>query len=361
MKKIVYTLLILPLLMLFSGCDNKEEIVFDHEQPQFELKENAILLEVIMPLGSSASDLYYIVGDFNGGEEAIGNMEWQLEKAENSTLKWGIYLLPSTFKEGKTLANGFYLVSKKQGEERSVMNTPVLHTLTVGVGTRTNVQVSRWEAYFGNVDKDTYTVYVNNQSDWGALSLYFWSDGITTPAWPGLQPSSTEVINGVTYTCFEISKEFKEKTLNLIFNNNGGGSQFDGAAITLERDFYYLITSTTAEKVDPNVVPYRGYTVYVDKQTDWAALALYFWADGATTPDWPGLQPTGTKVLNGVTYTYFEMGEERTNQSVNLIINNSGGGSQKDGPYATLNRDYYLQLTDSGFIEVDPNEKPIVP
>lgn len=39
-------------------------------------------------------------------------------KAGNSDVKWGIYLFPSTFKNGKTLADGFYFVS--ENKERNV-------------------------------------------------------------------------------------------------------------------------------------------------------------------------------------------------------------------------------------------------
>ena len=60
--KIVFLLFMLPLITLFSGCNDKEEIVFDHEKQLFPTKENAILLEVIMPLGSLVDDEYYIVG-----------------------------------------------------------------------------------------------------------------------------------------------------------------------------------------------------------------------------------------------------------------------------------------------------------
>lgn len=148
MKKIYYLLLMLPLLALLGSCDKQEEIVFDHELPQFELKENAILLEVIMPQGTTAAEELYIAGAFNGGDEAVGKLEWRLEKAPNSDVKWGIYLLPSAFANGKTLADGFYFVSNKKGVERTVKNEDVMHTLNVGVGTRTNVMVARWESYF---------------------------------------------------------------------------------------------------------------------------------------------------------------------------------------------------------------------
>ena len=69
MKKIIYWLFMLPLFALLNGCDDTDTIIFDDELPQFEIKANAILLEVIMPKGSAADDEYYIVGDFNGGAD----------------------------------------------------------------------------------------------------------------------------------------------------------------------------------------------------------------------------------------------------------------------------------------------------
>jgi len=358
MKKIIYLLFILPLLGILGGCDSDDPIVFDHEQPQFEIKSNAILLEVIMPQGSTATDEYYIVGDFNGGvEEAVGDLEWQLEKSSGNDMKWGIYLNPSSFKNGKTLANGFTFYSKKQGAERSVFNKEVTHTLDAGVGTRTNVWVDRWEAYFGNVQKDYYTIYVDDQSEWDALTLHYWGaidgEGVTGTEWPGLESAGTETINGVDYTYFELPKELNGKTINTIFNNNGGGKQFDAMfGFLVERDIYVKITGSGYEEVDPNDV-YNGFTVYVDNQTTWTALALYTWGD-IEVGGWPGLQPTGTKEVEGVMYTYFRMGEGANNMAVNLIFNNNDNGTQLGDIPVTLDRDFYFRITDTGSKEVDP-------
>lgn len=73
MKNIFYLLLLMPLVVFVNSCDDKEEIVFDSELPQFELKDNAILLEVIMPQGTTADENIYIVGEFNDGENAVGS------------------------------------------------------------------------------------------------------------------------------------------------------------------------------------------------------------------------------------------------------------------------------------------------
>ena len=309
-----------------------------------------------MPTGSLVDDEYYIIGDFNGGEEeAFGNPEWMLEKAAESNLKWGIYIMPSSFKDGKSLADGFYFVAKRQGEERSVKNEPVVHTLDVQVGSFTNVWVDRWESYFGEVVKDSYSIYVNNQTGWEELALYAWGDieGIT-PGWPGLLPTSTEVINGVTYSVFDMGKDNKDVTMNIIFNNNNNGKQIDAMqGFTLNRDVYLLITDGSFEEVDPDVTPYAGYTVYVDDQTGWDAIAMHYWGDGVTGTDWPGITPAGNEVVEGITYSYFELPAELTGKSINTIFNNNGAGDQFDGPYILIDRDYYFTVTAEGAMEVE--------
>ena len=359
MKKIIYWLFMLPLFALLNGCDDTDTIIFDDELPQFEIKANAILLEVIMPKGSAADDEYYIVGDFNGGAEAaVGNLEWQLEKATGSESKWGIYLLPSTFKDGKTLADGFYFVSASKGEERSVKNEAVVHQLDVKVGTRTNVWVDRWEAYFNTEEEghDGFVVYVADKSGWDNLYLYGWAGaGDVTPAWPGIAVKGTEVINGVTYKYFDMGKALDGyEGVNLIFNNNDG-KQFDGPVVTLNRNFYFRITDKGFEEIDPEA----SYCIYVDDQSGWGDLALYISGAGDNNEDWPGLEPAGTKEINGVVYKYFETDVELMNQSLKLTFNNN---KKEDDPglvlsfvkNITFSRDFYFSITPEKCEEIDP-------
>lgn len=357
MKKIIYLLILLPLITMLGGCEDKDEIIFDHEKPQFEIKDNAILLEVIMPIGSVLTHEYYITGAFNGGEEAIGNPEWKLENAPTNSMKWGIYLLPSMFQNGKTLADGFTFYSTERGKELSAFGEEVTHTLDVGVGTRTNVWVTRWEKT-GDEAREYARIYVDDQTEWGELALHYWgaieSEGVTGTDWPGLQPAGVETINGVDYTYFDLPKELNGKTINTIFNNNGGGKQFD-AMFDMEvvADVYVAITSSGFELIDPNDL-YKGFTVYVEDNSGWPALALYAWGD-AEPAGWPGLQPAGTKVIEGVTYTYFQWGEEFNGKTVNLIFNNNDGGEQFDAVSGfVIDRDLYLRITSNSFEEVNP-------
>jgi len=358
MKKIVYWLLMLPLFALLNGCDDSDTIIFDDELPQFEIKENAILLEVILPKGSAAGDEYYIVGDFNGGAEAaVGNLEWQLEKATGSDSKWGIYLLPSTFKDGKTLADGFYFVSSTKGEERSVKNEAVLHRLDVNVGTRTNVWVDRWKAYFETEEEghDGFVVYVQDKSGWDNLYLYGWAgEGDVTDPWPGFKVKGTEVINGVTYKYFDMGKSLDGfEGINLIFNNVD--VQVNGPTVTLDRNFYFRITDKGFEEIDPEA----SYFIYVDDQSGWDNLSLYVQTADGGIEDWPGLEPAGTKDINGIAYKYFEMDIELMNQSISLVFNN---GKQGDDPgikqffvkSIAFSRDFYFGITPDGCEEIDP-------
>ena len=151
-----------------TSCQPKD-LVFDHEATQFEPMANAILIELIAPVGTAVDDEIYIFGAFNGLDEntAVGAIEWQMEKAPASDKKWGIYLFPSDFKEGKTLADGFSFVSKKAGGERDIKGNPVAHTLTASVGSVNNVWADRWAAFFNTGNQIIHNgpvVYVQDES-----------------------------------------------------------------------------------------------------------------------------------------------------------------------------------------------------
>lgn len=365
-------MILIPLMALTSSC-KKEEIVFDHEKPQFELRDDAILLEVIMPQGTATDDILYISGDFNGGDEmAVGNAQWQLEKAAGSDVKWGIYLYPNTFINGKTLADGFHFVSEKQGVERDVFNKEVIHAANASLGTRTNIMVSRWEAYFKDPDQpkehDGYAIFVIDETGWDALSIYAWGNDIPElfGLWPGAAPTGTEVKNGVTYKYFDTGATNAGLTYNLIFNNANTGAQFDGPAFTLDHDIYLKITSTGYEEVG-EIIKHDGYAIFLIDETGWDAITMYAW--GTDIPEllgaWPGVAPTGEQTINGVTYKYFDTGVANVGLTYNLILNNNDGGKQFDLAGVTLNRDYYFRVDGSKGAEIDPNnpnpEEPVIP
>ncbi len=361
MKKNISWLMLtlLSLLGVMSSCSD-DDIVFDHEQPAFELQADKILLEAIVPTNTTDDDEVYIVGAFNGldDETVIGNDQYRLMRSETIAAKRGIYLNPSNFVGGKTLADGYHFVSASQRNEVTALGDTVVRVESPSVGTRTNVYINKWAAYFDEAPEepthDGYVVYVDNQTSWGKdLALYMWGDvNDLNGGWPGMQPTGTQVINGVTYTYFDMGADNSGLNENLIFNNNGGGQQLADFNVTLDHDVYLRITDSGVEEI--NAGPkHDGFVVYVDNQTTWDALALYMWGDvNDLNGGWPGMLPTGTQVINGVTYTYFDMGEANTGLNENLIFNNNNGGKQLADFAYTIDHDVYLRITDSGVEEI---------
>ncbi len=361
MKNILrMAMLFFPLLGLMGSCSNDDDIVFDHEKAAFEIQADKVLLEVIPPSTTAADEDVYIVGAFNGqdDESVIGNDQWKLTPSEVISQKRGIYLDPKTFVDGKTLADGYHFVSSKQRNEVSALGAEVNRTENYAVGTRTNIYITNWAAYFDEAPAepthDGFVVYVDNQTSWGnALALYMWGDAELAGGWPGMQPTGTQVKDGVTYTYFDLGEENSGLTENLIFNNNGGGIQLDDFNFTITRDLYLRITDSGVEEIT-NEPKHDGFAVFVDNQTSWDALALYMWGDvNDLNGAWPGMEPTGTQVINGVTYTYFDLGEANTGKNENLIFNNTTGVQLPDFNF-TIDRHVYLRITDSGATEIDP-------
>lgn len=365
MKKFnIFSFLFLMLLPLLAGC-SKDEIIFDSELPRFELRPGYQLLEVIVPQGTMPTDKIYIVGEFNGGQEAaVGNPMWQLEKASDTDVKWGIYLNPDDFVDGKTLADGYTFYNSEQGEERSLDNQPVLHTEAPALGQRLNVLLYRWADYFnkpvdpGEIVHDGYVIYVVDNSGFEDLAMYAWGDAEAFGAWPGMTPTGKVEIEGVTYKYFDTGAANEGLNLNLIFNNNNGGSQLPDYNVTLDKDFYLELTPDAVLEYDPSSnVKHDGYAVFVVNKSGWDELYLYMWGtvndlNGA----WPGMAPTGTQTIKGVEYTYFDLGAANCDAGLeeHVILNNGNGKQVDDVVVFNLDRDVYVELTASGATEIDP-------
>lgn len=365
MKKKIYSLFLTLLAVtgFMSSCSNKEDIVFDHERQQFETRADRILLEYIAPFGTTPKEEIYIVGEFNGGEEAIGNPAYLLTKAEKSDVKWGIYLDPSTFVGGKTLSDGFAFYSKTQGKEYTINGEEAVHNDNPGVGTFTNIWGQRWEAYYWEggeapePEHDGFCVYVDDQTGWDVLTLYMWGDiNNLNGDWPGMQVTGTWNHDGITWKYFDFGEENTGLNENLIFNNGGAGAQLKDFNFTIDRNIYLRITADGVEEISPEPsVKHDGFAVFVYDETGWDALTLYMWGDvNNLNGDWPGMEVTGEQTINGVTYKYFDMGEGNTGLSENLIFSNAGSSQLSDFAY-TIDHDVYLHVTTSGVTEIDPS------
>ena len=370
MKKKIYSLVLTLLAVtgFMSSCSSDKDIVFDHERQQFETRADRILLEYIAPFGTTSKEEIYIIGDFNGGEEAIGNEAYLLTKAEKSDAKWGIYLDPSIFIGGKTLADGFSFYSKTQGKEYTITGEEAIHFDNPAVGTFTNVWGQRWEAYYWEggeapePEHDGFCVYVDDQTGWDALTLYMWGDINNLKGdWPGMQVTGTWNHDGVTWKYFDFGEENTGLNENLIFNNGGAGAQLADFNFTIERNIYLRITANGVEEISPEpAVKHDGYALFVLNQSSQTELALYAWGDAEAFGGWPGMQPTGTQVINGNEYIYFDMGQANTGLNLNLIPNNNNGGVQWEGGDLnfTIDHDIYLRIFDGGYEIIDKDYQP---
>ena len=365
MNKKIYSLLLTLLAFtgLMSSCSSNEDIVFDHERQQFETRADRILLEFIAPFGTTADEEIYITGAFNGEDEAVGNPQYLLSKAPNSNVKWGIYLDPSTFVGGKTLADGFRFYSKNQGKEFTTPGEEATHTDNPGVGTFTNIWGQRWESYYWSggeapePDHDGFCVYVDDQTGWDVLTLYMWGDiNNLNGDWPGMNVTGTWNHDGITWKYFDMGEANTGLVENLIFNNGGNGVQLADFNFTIDRNIYLRITADGVEELgEPSTVKHDGYAVFVYDETGWDALTLYMWGDtNNLNGDWPGMEVTGEQTINGITYKYFDMGEANTGLGENLIFNNAGAGTQLADFAYTIDHDIYLHVTATGVTEIDP-------
>ena len=365
MNKKIYSLLLTLLAFtgLMSSCSSNEDIVFDHERQQFETRADRILLEFIAPFGTTADEEIYITGAFNGEDEAVGNPQYLLSKAPNRNVKWGIYLDPSTFVGGKTLADGFRFYSKNQGKEFTTAGEEATHTDNPGVGTFTNIWGQRWESYYWSggeapePDHDGFCVYVDDQTGWDVLTLYMWGDiNNLNGDWPGMNVTGTWNHDGITWKYFDMGEANTGLVENLIFNNGGNGVQLADFNFTIDRNIYLRITADGVEELgEPSTVKHDGYAVFVYDETGWDALTLYMWGDtNNLNGDWPGMEVTGEQTINGITYKYFDMGEANTGLGENLIFNNAGAGTQLADFAYTIDHDIYLHVTATGVTEIDP-------
>lgn len=356
-------LMMLPLMATLQSCD-EEEIVFESDLPRFELRDDRILVEVLVPSNTPIGDEMYIVGAINGGDaNAVkGNPLWQLEKAADYDYKYGIYLDPTTFAEGTSLADGYYFYSATQREERTLKGDSVMHYDNAGVGSRININAERWASYFASgeeITHDGYVIYVIDNSGYDALALYAWGDAEIFGAWPGILPTGTEVVDGTEYKYFDTGEANAGLGVSLIFNNNNGGSQLNDFAVTLDRDYYLELTPDGVVEIDQSaMVEHDGYAIFIEDLTGWDALNLYVWGDGVNDlfGAWPGMASTGEVTINGVNYKYFDTGEANAGVFVNVIMNNGDGGKQFNLAGITLDRDYYYTITADGGEEIeDPN------
>ena len=357
--------------LLLASCQ-QEQIVFDHEQQQFATLENAILIELIAPIGTSVDEEIYIIGAFNGMDEkaVIGNVAWQLEKAELSDKKWGIYLFPTDFVDGKTLADGFSFVSKKSGLEYTIKGEPATHSLTANVGQMYNVWADRWASYFASdgeqVQHDGPVVYVLDESGFGQLNLYMWGDvNDLNGGWPGMAVTGTEKIGDYTYMYFDMGAANAGLNENLIFSNNGS-SQLADYAYTIGENIYLYLTSEGAQLIadpanpgdvvwfDPQAKPKEEATldIWIYNATNTLSpLHVYAWGSKEVFGAWPG---TAINSMDSAAILNLPLSHTQITGFVgdeyHLIFNNNAGTqlADYDIKVEAVTNELYIKVSDEG-------------
>lgn len=191
----------------------------------------------------------------------------------------------------------------------------------------------------------TFNIYIKNETGWTENALYAWAEGRTNilGAWPGIQATGTEG----DYLVFTVDENIVPA--NLIFNNNGNGSQVEGVSLTEAADIHLVATAITL-KVEGAPEPTYNNFIYVEDQTGWDNLRMYAY-DGTRLSilgSWPGKEADNTQVIEGVTYKVYGIPDDFA--PANIILNNANGTQLADF-YIEEQKDYYLVATAVGVVE----------
>jgi|GEM_PF-125106 len=382
MKKIFNKILVaVSFLAVAVGCSVKD-IDFSHETASFAVKDNLILIEAIAPLGLTATDAVYIAGPALGDSAAVvSSTRYQMEQASDMNRKWGVYLDPTEFKDGKTLADGFYFVVVDKGLERTPLNKEPEHSIsnaTVG-NVYTVYMAGAWSNDFlvqELVDipvHKNFRIYIEDKTGWDEIALYMYSyDGKGVDnlygGWPGIAPAGTIELGGKEWTYFEIGPAANGLSENVIFNNNGNGVQTgDDPHITFDvADFFFTVTAEKAtllpnlgidrkpelEEQEPE--PEDGPKLYIKNSTTWGASTFaHYWGNSST--EWPGKELTDYVTIDGTEFTVLSTLRGNRGTEIGIIFhpNVADESVRVTVESLLLDTDRYYELTDTGLTELN--------
>ena len=138
------------------------------------------------------------------------------------------------------------------------------------------------------------------------------------------------------YTVFGLPAEMAGKSLNLIFNNNGGGKQLAEFAITVPEEEIFLNINANyyVDNVEGNPRGEDSYIYVIDNMGWGADLHMYAWGDSEVFGGWPGTAGEYVGTFCGVPAYRFLVPAAASGNTEHLIFNNGNGGegNQFDGP-----------------------------
>ena len=366
MKKSSALLLSVVSVFLAGGCEQEiihEKVVeyIDEESYDdfgFYRRSDMALLEVELPEKTLQDDDVYVAGPFNGGEEAVGDNNFRLRKSSRMPVRYGVYVDPDAFLDGKTLADGYWFVSRKEGREVDAEGEEVIHRDAVEVAGRTVVSVASWETRFIPRDEtiahDGPVVYVKDNTGWDLLML----DVSGEAGAARLEPGGRSNLLGGKWTWFDLGAAAEGKEADLVFGNGSASL----AAVHVKLDYCYYFNLTATEAVETSAFPeHAGIRVWVDDRTGWTATAMYLFGDVNDFGGlWPGIRPGGKLSYKGYDYTMFTVHSTAFGLNEQIIFNNNGMGTQLEKVPVTFSKDkpdYFYMITPMGTAAVDPEQR----
>ena len=151
---------------------------------------------------------------------------------------------------------------------------------------------------------------------------------------PATFAEGTSLADGFWFYSKKSGLSLTTKKEMAIFTSNAGAGQRTNVTVS--------VWGEPVKEYVPTLPEHDGtIRVYVENQAGWEAIALYQWGtENNLGGSWPGMQPTGTEIINEVEYTYFEYAvADVEGKSQNLIFNNNGGGIQTADMPVTFSAD----------------------
>ena len=196
-----------------------------------------------------------------------------------------------------------------------------------------------------------YKVYMYKMDNtWTKCNLYSWNSSTSenyTGGWPGSTTSTTEVINGYTYSVWQMPATATNQKIMVIFNNGSGSQTGDSGPYTLDKDLYLLLRGTAVSVIEDSNNPepeveLQPRRIYATTTLSWSNMNLYYW-NAPLAPSWPG-NKMSTETINGTKYYYYEFDKSLDGVVIPGVIFNNGSAQTVDITNVKLDKDVFFKV-----------------